>query len=54
LRYLVVPEASEAADKLEVAGRTGEMAAAADLFADLRSRLAALWTAVSEDTGIRG
>src|ERR1700733_8837257 len=31
LRYLVVPEASEAADKLETAGRTGEMGAAADL-----------------------
>src|ERR1700683_234409 len=27
LRYLVVPEASEAADKLEITGRTGEMAA---------------------------
>jgi HPt (histidine-containing phosphotransfer) domain-containing protein len=52
LRYLVVPEASEAADKLEITGRTGEMAAAADLLADLRSRLAALWTAVSEGTGI--
>jgi HPt (histidine-containing phosphotransfer) domain-containing protein len=52
LRYLVVPEASEAADKLEAAGRTGEITAAADLLVDLRSRLAALWTAVSEDTGI--
>jgi HPt (histidine-containing phosphotransfer) domain-containing protein len=52
LRYLVVPEASEAADKLEITCRTGEMAAAADLLADFRSRLAALWTAVSEGTGI--
>jgi HPt (histidine-containing phosphotransfer) domain-containing protein len=52
LRYLVVPEASEAADKLEAAGRTGEMGAAADLLADLRTRLALLWTVVSEDTGI--
>jgi HPt (histidine-containing phosphotransfer) domain-containing protein len=54
LRYLVVPEASEAADKLEAAGRTGEMAAAADLLAELRSRLAALWTAVSEGAGSEG
>jgi HPt (histidine-containing phosphotransfer) domain-containing protein len=52
LRYLVVPEASEAADKLEAAGRTGEMGAAADLLADLRTRLALLWTVVSEDNGI--
>jgi HPt (histidine-containing phosphotransfer) domain-containing protein len=52
LRYLVVPEASEAADKLEVAGRTGEMGAAADLLADLRTRLALLWTVVRESAGI--
>jgi HPt (histidine-containing phosphotransfer) domain-containing protein len=52
LRYLVVPEASEAADKLEAAGRTGEMAAASDLLADLGSRLALLWTAVSQNAGI--
>jgi HPt (histidine-containing phosphotransfer) domain-containing protein len=52
LRYLVVPEASEAADKLETAGRTGEMGAAADLLGDLRTRLELLWTLVSEDAGI--
>jgi HPt (histidine-containing phosphotransfer) domain-containing protein len=52
LRYLVVPEASEAADKLETAARTGEMGAAADLLADLRTRLELLWTLVSEDAGI--
>jgi HPt (histidine-containing phosphotransfer) domain-containing protein len=52
LRYLVVPEASEAADKLETAGRTGEMGAAADLLGDLRARLELLWTLVSEDAGI--
>ena len=48
LRYLVVPDASEAAEKLEAAGRTGEIAAAADLLVDLRSRLALLWTVVSD------
>jgi len=52
LRYLVVPEASEAADKLETAARTGEMGAAADLLADLRTRLALLWTVVSVDAEI--
>jgi len=51
LRYLVVPEASEAADKLEAAGRTGEMGAAADFLADLRTRLELLWIVVSEDAG---
>jgi HPt (histidine-containing phosphotransfer) domain-containing protein len=49
LRYLVVPETSEAADKLEVAARTGKIGAAADLLADLRTRLALLWTVVSEE-----
>jgi HPt (histidine-containing phosphotransfer) domain-containing protein len=51
LRYLVVPEASEAADKLEAAGRTEEMGAAADFLADLRTRLELLWIVVSEDAG---
>jgi HPt (histidine-containing phosphotransfer) domain-containing protein len=51
LRYLVVPEASEAADKLEAAGRTGEMEATWDLLADLRNRLALLWTVMTENTG---
>jgi HPt (histidine-containing phosphotransfer) domain-containing protein len=51
LRYLVVPEASEAADKLEAAGRTGEMESTWDLLADLRTRLALLWTVVRENTG---
>src|SRR6202044_3684036 len=46
--YLVVPDASEAADKLEAAGKTGEIAPAADLLVDLRSRLALLWTVVSD------
>jgi HPt (histidine-containing phosphotransfer) domain-containing protein len=49
LRYLVVPETSEAADKLEVAARTGKIGAAADLLADLRTRLALLWSVVSEE-----
>ena len=52
LRYLVVPEASETAEMLEIAGRTGEMDAAVDLLADLRTRLALLWTVVGHDTGI--
>jgi HPt (histidine-containing phosphotransfer) domain-containing protein len=39
LRYLAVPEACEAAEKLETAGRTGDMEATWDLLADLRSRL---------------
>jgi HPt (histidine-containing phosphotransfer) domain-containing protein len=46
LRYLAVPEACEAADKLETAGRTGEMEATWDLLADLGSRLALLWPVV--------
>ena len=52
LRYLAVPEAGEAADKLEAAGRTGEMEATWDLLADLRTRLALLWTVVSKNAGI--
>src|ERR1700677_256223 len=39
LSYLVAKEASEAAGKLEAAGRTRDMGAAADLLADLRTRL---------------
>jgi HPt (histidine-containing phosphotransfer) domain-containing protein len=51
LRYLAVPEAGEAADKLEAAGRTGEMESTWDLLADLRTRLALLWTDVRESAG---
>jgi HPt (histidine-containing phosphotransfer) domain-containing protein len=50
LRYLAVPEAGEAADKLEAAGRTGEMESTWDLLADLRTRLTLLWGVVRENT----
>jgi HPt (histidine-containing phosphotransfer) domain-containing protein len=50
LRYLAVPEAGEAADKLEAAGRTGEMETTWDLLADLRTRLTLLWGVVRENT----
>ncbi len=52
LRYLAVPETSEAVDKLEAAGRKGEVGAAADLLAGLRSRLALVCAVVSEGVGI--
>jgi histidine phosphotransfer protein HptB len=48
LRYLAVPEACDVADKLEAAGRTGEMEATWDLLADLGTRLALLWPVVRE------
>jgi two-component system sensor histidine kinase/response regulator len=48
LSYLVAPEASEAADKLEAAGRTGDMVAATGLLADLQTQLVPLWTVVSQ------
>jgi two-component system, sensor histidine kinase and response regulator len=54
LRYLVVPEASEAAEKLEAAGRTGEMELAADSLTELQTRLELLWTALSQNAGIFG
>jgi HPt (histidine-containing phosphotransfer) domain-containing protein len=52
LGYLGVPEACEAAQKLEDAGRTGEMEGAADLLAGLRTRLAGLWAAVGGNPGV--
>jgi HPt (histidine-containing phosphotransfer) domain-containing protein len=52
LGYLGVPEASEAAQELEDAGRTGEMEGAADLLAELRTRLEVLWTVVGENAGV--
>ena len=52
LGYLGVPEAYEAAQKLEDAGRTGEMEGAADLLAGLRTRLAGLWAAVGGNPGV--
>jgi HPt (histidine-containing phosphotransfer) domain-containing protein len=48
LSYLVAQDASEAAGKLEAAGRDGDMGAAAHLLADLRARLAPLWTVVKQ------
>jgi HPt (histidine-containing phosphotransfer) domain-containing protein len=51
LGYLAVPEAYEATQKLETAGRTGEIEAAADLVAGLRTGLAGLWATLSENTG---
>jgi histidine phosphotransfer protein HptB len=48
LRYLAVPEACEAADRLETAGRTGEMEATWDLLADLGNQLALLWAVVRD------
>jgi HPt (histidine-containing phosphotransfer) domain-containing protein len=47
LLYLGVQEATEAAEKLEAAGRTGEMEGAPELLDELRSRLAVLWTALA-------
>jgi two-component system, sensor histidine kinase and response regulator len=52
LGYLGVPEASEAAQKLEDAGRTGEMEGAAALLAGLRIRLAGLWAVVGGTPGV--
>jgi HPt (histidine-containing phosphotransfer) domain-containing protein len=52
LGYLGVPEASEAAQKLETAGRSGEMEGAADLLNELRTRLAVLWAIAAENTGV--
>jgi HPt (histidine-containing phosphotransfer) domain-containing protein len=51
LGYLGVPEASEAAQKLEDAGRTGAMEGAGDLLAGLRIRMAGLWAAVGGNPG---
>jgi HPt (histidine-containing phosphotransfer) domain-containing protein len=51
LGYLAVPEAYEAAQKLETAGRTGEIEDAADLVAGLRIGLAGLWATLSENAG---
>ena len=52
LGYLGVPEACEAAQKLEDAGRSGEMEGAADLLAGLRTGLAGLWAAVGGNPGV--
>jgi HPt (histidine-containing phosphotransfer) domain-containing protein len=52
LGYLGVPEAYEAAQKLEDAGRTGEIEGATDLLAGLRTRLAGLWAAVGGNPGV--
>jgi HPt (histidine-containing phosphotransfer) domain-containing protein len=49
---LGVPEAYEAAQKLEDAGRTGNMEGAADLLDGLRTRLAGLWAAVGGNPGV--
>jgi two-component system sensor histidine kinase/response regulator len=51
LMYLGVQEVTETAEKLEAAGRTGKIDGAKELLQELRSRLAVLWTAVSQITG---
>jgi HPt (histidine-containing phosphotransfer) domain-containing protein len=51
LMYLGVQEATETAEKLEAAGRTGRLEGAEELLQKLRSRLAVLWTAVSHVAG---
>jgi len=52
LRYLVVPEASRIAEKLEAAARTGDMEAAADLMAALRTQLRVLWSMLTPEAGL--
>jgi HPt (histidine-containing phosphotransfer) domain-containing protein len=51
LMYLGVHEATEAAEKLEAAGRAGKVEDAEELLQKLRSRLAVLWNAVSHVAG---
>lgn len=51
LMYLGVHEATETAEKLEAAGRTGKLEGAEELLQKLRSRLAVLWNAVSDFAG---
>jgi two-component system, sensor histidine kinase and response regulator len=51
LRYLGLPEASEA-QKLEDAGRTGELGGAGDCLAGLKSRLAEAWSILGRKPGI--
>jgi HPt (histidine-containing phosphotransfer) domain-containing protein len=52
LGYLGVPEAHEAAQRLETAGRDGEIENARELFVDLRSRLVALWAGLAKYAGV--
>ena len=51
LGYLELPEASEA-QKLEDAGRTGELRGAEDLLAGLKSRLTEAWSLLGRKPGI--
>ena len=52
LGYLAVPEAYDAAQRLETAGRTGEIEGAPESFTALRVRLAELWTILSKSPSI--
>lgn len=51
LGYLAVPAASEAAQKLENAGQTGDLQDVEDAFAELRALLEGLWSALAKRTG---
>jgi HPt (histidine-containing phosphotransfer) domain-containing protein len=51
LGYLALPEASEA-QKLEDAGRTGELRGAEDLLAGLQIRLAGVWSILGRKPGV--
>jgi HPt (histidine-containing phosphotransfer) domain-containing protein len=50
LDYLGVPDAYLVAQRLETAGRAGDLDAAGEVFAELHNRLVFLWAALGECT----